>query len=129
MIDVEAEARAIHKGKHDAWDAAVHKLCQAWDSGDQAAIEAWQKVFGRYRAIANRSRKDDGFYNLHIFMDAGEYAGGLDPRPEPPMTDEERAALAADLAEAEAEYEAERTAGLHDHPSTGDPNFDDDIPF
>ena len=54
MTDIEAEARAIHRGKYEAWDAAVRKVCQAWNSGDQATIAAWQKGFGRYLAIANR---------------------------------------------------------------------------
>lgn len=124
MIDIEAEARAIHQGKHEAWDAAVHKLCQAWDSGDQAAIGTWQRVFGRYLTIASRSRTDDGFYDLNVYMDAGQYAGGLDPRTEE-LTDAER----AERDEDDAAFLVEIRATHPDPQAARDPDLDDDIPF
>lgn len=124
MIDIEAEARAIVDGKGEAWERAEEKLTQAWNEGDQDLIAAWQGVFRRYPEMAYELALDDGFYGHNIWMCAGQYAAGLDPR-ELSLSEEEQAALAA----AEAEYQAERAAGLHDHPSTRDSELDDDIPF
>ncbi|MDX7951785.1 hypothetical protein P7D22_11455 [Lichenihabitans sp. Uapishka_5] len=125
MIDIEAEALAIVHGQGEAWSAAVEKLEQAWTADDPAAIAAWQAVFSRYVDLAYKLNLDkDGFYDYQIYKDSVELAGGYDPRPEPPMTKAEQAALKAE----EAAFQAECDAGLH-QPPVHHPTLDDDIPF
>ena len=125
MIDVEAEARAIVDGKGEAWAAAEQKLTQAWEDGDQAAITAWQAVFGRYPELAYELDLDDGFYDYNVWMNAGHYAAGLDPRPQSEPSEEDKAAMAAE----DAAFRAECEAGLHDLSPGRDPDLDEDTPY